>query len=470
MHDSSPPQARQFFGTDGIRGLANREPLTPDTIMRLGRAIGMLLLEEHIRDPGDQWPNCIIGKDTRLSGGMLESAFAAGLTSAGVDVSLVGVIPTPAVALLTGILRGALGVVISASHNPYPDNGIKLFGADGYKLSDARELEIEARLAAIGTGSNPNKAPTGGRIGRLGTIDGAADRYIHYVLGAVTGNDEDLLRGIKIALDASNGAASKTSPEILRHLGADLDLIHAVPNGVNINEGCGCTHPASIQKAVLESGAQVGLAHDGDADRVLLCDEKGELVDGDEIMAIVAIAMIESGRLVDNTLVTTVMSNFGLNDLIESHGGKVLRTAVGDRYVMETMRARNLNFGGEQSGHFIFRDDVTTGDGIVAALRVLQIMVAAGKPLSELRTVLEKYPQAQRNLAVSSKPALEDLAAAPLIAETEAALGEAGRILLRYSGTEPLIRLLIEGRDSAWIEERADSIAEAIREEIGNEG
>jgi phosphoglucosamine mutase len=469
MHDSSPTQARQHFGTDGIRGVANREPLTPDTVMRLAHAVGTLLIEDHVREPREQWPNCIIGKDTRISGGMLESAFAAGLSSVGVDVTLVGVIPTPAVAFLTPELGAALGVVISASHNPYPDNGIKFFGADGYKLTDSRELEIEARLAAALTGPlcDPEKAPTGGRIGRLGTLKDAVDRYVHYVLGVVAGNDRNLLQGIKIALDASNGAACRTSPEILRHLGADLELIHAQPNGVNINEDCGCTHPASIQKAVVECGAAVGLAHDGDADRVLLCDEKGDLVDGDEIMAIAATAMIKEGRLASSTLVTTVMSNFGLNDLIESRGGKVLRTDVGDRYVMETMRARDLNFGGEQSGHFIFRDDTTTGDGIVAALRILQIMTAAGRPLSELRTVLEKYPQAQRNLDVSSKPPLEELQAMSIVRETETALGEGGRVLLRYSGTEPKIRLLIEGKDATWIEKEAERIAEAISAQIG---
>ncbi len=468
MHESSPPQARQHFGTDAIRGDANCEPLTPETVLRLGPAIGARLLEEHLRAPGGQCPGCVVGKDTRLSGGMIESAFAAGLTSVGVDVTLAGVIPTPAIALLTGMLRSALGVVVSASHNPYPDNGIKLFAADGYKLSDARELEIEARLKAADALYDPAKAPTGGRIGRIGALEDAAARYTHYVLDTVAGNDRGLLRGIRIALDASNGAASGTSPDILRHLGADLHLVHAQPNGVNINEGCGCTHPDAIQRAVLEGGAHVGLAHDGDADRVLLCDEKGALLDGDEIMAIAATAMLQSGRLAGKTLVTTVMSNFGLDRLVESRGGKVLRTAVGDRYVIEAMRARDLNFGGEQSGHFIFRDDIPTGDGIVAALRILQIMVETGKPLSELRAILEKYPQAQRHLVVTSKPPLAELAAAPLVRETEAALGDAGRVLLRYSGTEPLIRLLIEGNDQAWIEERADTIIGAVAKEIGS--
>ncbi len=283
----------------------------------------------------------------------------------------------------------------------------------------------------------------------------------------MTGGDDDLLRGISIALDPANGAACRTSPSILRHLGAELTVVHGEPDGVNINADCGCTHPEAIRKAVLESGAQVGLAHDGDADRVLLCDETGHVLDGDEIMAIAATAMLEEGTLAQNTLVTTVMSNYGLNDLLAERGGTVVRTAVGDRFVMEKMRAEGFNFGGEQSGHFIFADHATTGDGIVAALRVLQVMIAAGRPLSALREVLSKYPQAQRNIPVSSKPPVEGLAAAALVGETEETLGEHGRVLLRYSGTEPLIRLLIEGRDAAWIEERADAIADAIAGEIG---
>lgn len=469
----APVAQRQFFGTDGIRGTANRPPLTADFVLLLGQAVGTLLIEEHVRKPFPVWPGCVIGKDTRVSGGMLESAFAAGLNSVGVDVMLAGVIPTPGIAFLTRDLSAALGAVISASHNLYPDNGIKLFGADGYKFDDARELEIERRVLAAEPGSArpPGKPPfplaTGGRIGRLAALEAAAGRYIAFALHSVA-HEKNLLRGFKIALDNANGSASATSPAILRHLGAALAVVHSEPDGVNINESCGCTHPEAIRQAVIENRAHVGIAHDGDADRMLLCDENGDVLDGDEIMAIAAVAMLKEGALAQKTLVTTIMSNCGLDEAVEGHGGRILRAAVGDRYVMEKMRAENLNFGGEQSGHFVFRDHNTTGDGIIAALQILQIMASTGKPLSELRRVLTKYPQAQRNLSVREKPPIEELAEArTLIAETERALGKSGRVLLRYSGTEPKIRLLIEGSNPAWIEGQADAIAEAIARRIG---
>ncbi|MFV1995909.1 MAG: phosphoglucosamine mutase [Verrucomicrobiales bacterium] len=458
-----------MFGTDGIRGPANVYPLTPGFALQLGKSIGWLLLEEHRTLGGEIWPSCIIGKDTRLSGGMLESAFAAGLSSVGVDVTLAGVIPTPAIAHLVLEHGHALGAVISASHNPFADNGIKFFGGDGCKFDEARETGIEGRLFEDERGAPGRRgaSPTGSKIGRISALGDAAERYIDFAMHSV-GHDRTLLRGLNIVVDAANGAAALTTPEILSHLGGECFVIHGDPNGVNINENCGCTHPQSLCEAVRERGADVGLAHDGDADRVLLCDEQGVLLDGDEIMAIAAVAMLESGTLARNTLVATLMSNQGLSEVMQQRGGEMVRAAVGDRHVAALMREGGFNLGGEQSGHFIFRDHNTTGDGVIAALQILQIMVRAGKPLSELKAILRKYPQAQRNLVVREKPPLESLEEAQeAIAETERALGSRGRVLLRYSGTEALVRLLIEGADADAIEARADAIAAAIEARIG---
>ncbi len=460
---------RQLFGTDGIRGTANVHPITPELMLRLGAAVGHHLCEAG----GDRraHPSAVVGKDTRISGGMLESAFAAGLASAGVDVALAGVIPTPAVAFLTRKLKANLGAVISASHNPYPDNGIKFFGPDGYKLDDEEELELESRVLEVRAAASA--APvTRGQVGRLATLQDAPEPYLEFALHTLThgrtGDPGAPLGGVKIAIDNANGAAVRVCPEIFQRLGAECVLIHSEPNGININEDCGCTHPDAIRAAVRESGAHLGIAFDGDADRVLVCDENGEILDGDEIMAIAATTMIREGSLVENTLVTTVMSNCGLDDLLRSRGGKVVRARVGDRYVIEQMRAGGFNFGGEQSGHFIFHDLNTTGDGIISALQVLRIMVESGEPLGALKQVLTKYPQAQRNLAIKAKPPLEELTeAAALISETEQNLGDAGRVLLRYSGTEPVIRLLVEGKDAAYIQGRADEIAGAISSAIG---
>ena len=448
---------RQFFGTDGIRGRVNQGPLTPGNVVRLGRAAAKVL----IPDPGAgrTWPTVVIGKDTRQSGDMLESAIASGLTSCGVDVRLAGVIPTPAVAMLTRETGASFGVVISASHNPFGDNGIKFFGPDGFKLDDEVELAIE-RCLEEDSGASPDSP-----IGRISTIEDATERYVDFVRSGV--EDGELLRGLHIALDAANGAASKTSEAILQALGAKVSTFHNRPSGININEECGCTHAKIIEQLVHETGADVGVSHDGDADRVLLCDEAGSVLDGDEIMAIAAIAGLESGTLAGDTLVATVMSNAGLDVAVERAGGKVARAGVGDRYVLELMKEHGYSLGGEQSGHFIFLDHNTTGDGIVSAVQLLRIMREKGQPLSELRKVMTKFPQAQRNIRVSSKPEISSLATASRIREIEEGHGSAGRVLIRYSGTEPLLRILVEGSDKDQIEEQADELAEAIRTEIG---
>jgi phosphoglucosamine mutase len=364
------------------------------------------------------------------------------------------------VALLTREEGAAFGIVISASHNPFEDNGIKFFGPDGYKLDDALELGIESLL------EGPDKTTWSGPVGRIAALPDAADRYVAFIR-ASAGADRELFRGLHLALDAANGAASETSAEILHSLGARLSVFHHHPSGININLDCGCTHPEVIGALVRETRADAGVAHDGDADRVLLCDETGSVLDGDEIMAIAALSMIRAGTLKENTLVATVMSNAGLDEAVRAAGGRVVRAGVGDRYVIEAMRKGGYNLGGEQSGHFIFHDHNTTGDGILAAVQVLKMMRESGKPLSELRKVMTKFPQVLRNLRVREKPPLGELSAAPRIAALEAALGESGRVLLRYSGTEALLRLLVEGRDAAFIGSEADAIAAEIQGEIG---
>ncbi len=460
---------RQLFGTDGIRGEAGRYPLDAATVLRLGQAAADVFLALRAeRGDHHEWPSVVIGRDTRQSGDMLEAAIAAGLNSRGIDVRLAGVIPTPAIAWLTRETGAAFGIVISASHNPFGDNGVKFFGHDGYKLDDNLELAIERRLLAEKV--DPAPEPLGAaQIGRTGELEDAADRYVACVR-ATRHDDRSLFRGMKFALDAANGAAFETSEAILRGLGAEVVPFFTEPNGLNINRDCGCTHPGVIERLVRETGAQAGISHDGDADRVLLCDETGSVLDGDELMAIGAIDLLERGELAENTLVATVMSNAGLDAALAAHGGRVVRSRVGDRYVMEEMRRGGYNFGGEQSGHLIYRDLNTTGDGIVAAVQLLSVMVRTGKPLSELRKVLVKFPQAQRNLRVTRKPPVESL---PEVARTieaaEAALAEAGagRVLVRYSGTEPLVRILVEGADRDRIEALADGVRDAFAAVIG---
>jgi phosphoglucosamine mutase len=453
---------RKLFGTDGVRGVANIEPVTAETALKLGRAAAHVFAEARASSRSGRL-RVVIGKDTRLSGYMLENAIVAGLTSLGADALLIGPLPTPGVAYITRSLRADAGIVLSASHNPYEDNGIKFFRHDGFKLDD----EIEARIEhLVFSGEIENIRPTATKIGKAHRIDDALGRYVEFAKQSFPRHLT--LESLRIALDCANGAAYKTSPCILRELGADLVVINNHPNGTNINTHCGSTHPEQIQKLTRECKAHVGITHDGDADRVLLCDENGELVDGDEIMAIAAVDYLQRGCLEGGTLVSTVMSNFGLDETLEAHGGKILRTKVGDRYVIEAMLRDGHNVGGEQSGHMIFRDYATTGDGIVSALQILRVMIETGKPLSELKKVLKKYPQAQRNLRVKDKPPLETLPQIQtLLAEAESALNGKGRVLLRYSGTEPKVRLLIEGREQELIDTHADRIAAALQAEIG---
>ncbi|MBA3385325.1 MAG: phosphoglucosamine mutase [Verrucomicrobiota bacterium] len=457
-------QPNKLFGTDGVRGVANVEPVTAETALKLGRAAAHVFTQLNPRTlPAGTRPKIVLGKDTRLSGYMLENALVAGITSLGVDVLVIGPLPTPGVAYITRSLRADAGIVLSASHNSYEDNGIKFFRHDGYKLDDKIEDQIEQ---LVFSGEIDSVRPTAGKIGRATRIDDALGRYVEFAKASFPRGMS--LEKMRIAVDVANGAGYKSTPCILRELGADLTVAHDQPNGRNINKKCGSTHPAEIQRIVRESGAEVGISNDGDADRVLLCDENGEIVDGDEILAIASLDLLQAGRLRENTLVATVMSNFGLDEALSLAGGKVFRTKVGDRYVIEEMVRRDLNLGGEQSGHMIFRDFSTTGDGIVSALQILRIMKATGKPLNELKRCLTKYPQAQRNLRVKEKPPLEQMPdVMKLVSEAERALTGRGRILLRYSGTEPKIRLLIEGREVAQIDQQANQIADAIQTAIG---
>ncbi|MEY2479127.1 MAG: phosphoglucosamine mutase [Verrucomicrobiota bacterium] len=464
MTTRSTSPEKKIFGTDGVRGIANVEPVTAETALKLGRAAAHIFTKRNPRTlPAGARPKIVLGKDTRLSGYMLENALVAGITSLGVDVLLIGPLPTPGVAYITRSLRADAGIVLSASHNPYEDNGIKFFRHDGYKLDDQIEQEIEQ---LVFTGEIDSIRPTAGKIGRARRIDDALGRYVEF---AKTSFPRSMsLEKMRVAVDVANGAAYKSTPCILRELGADVFVAHNTPNGTNINAECGSMFPAEIQRLVKENKAQIGITHDGDADRVLLCDEKGEIVDGDEILAIAAVDLLRAERLRENTLVATVMSNFGLDETLASAGGKVIRTKVGDRYVIEEMVGRNLNLGGEQSGHMIFRDFTTTGDGIISALQILRIMKSTGQPLSELKGCLKKYPQAQRNLKVKSKPPIEDLReVVKLRDEVERELAGKGRVLLRYSGTEPKIRLLIEGRERDKIDIQANRIADAIQTAIG---
>jgi phosphoglucosamine mutase len=451
---------RKYFGTDGIRGVANSHPMTPEFVMRLGQAAAKVLAME--TEKAGIRPKCIVGRDTRLSGDMIETALTAGLTSMGVDVVLCGVVPTPAVALIARQEKAAMGAIVSASHNPYKDNGVKFVDGGGHKLTDAQELMIEA--AFENDAMLQQRAPATS-IGRVSRMDNAPERFIAHAVATMHNRRLD---GMKIALDNANGAAYVTTTETLKRLGAEVEVFHSSPDGVNINRDCGCTHAEYIEALVKETGAYVGVAHDGDADRVVLVDETGSALSGDEYIAIVVASMLRKGTLRESTVAVTTMSNFGLDELVTGLKGKVIRTDVGDRYVIAAMRQHGLNFGAEESGHIVFFDHTTTGDGLIAALQVLKIMVETGEPLSELRKVLNPFPQAKRNLRVKSKPPVEELVTAQaLVKETEKKLASLGRVLLRYSGTESLIRLLIEGRDPEYIEAQAERIAEAIQAQIG---
>jgi len=445
--------ARKYFGTDGIRGATNLSPMTAAMAMKVGMAAGAHFVR------GNHKHRVVIGKDTRLSGYMLENAMVAGFTSVGMDVVLLGPMPTPAVAMLTQSMRADLGVMISASHNPYADNGIKLFGPDGYKLSDADELAIEALI----DGEVPLAASAD--IGRARRVDDAKGRYIHFAKS--TFPEHLRLDGIRIVVDCANGAAYQVAPSALWELGADVIAIGTSPNGKNINDGVGSTAPQTLCETVVASGAALGIALDGDADRLILVDELGHVVDGDQLMATIASSWARAGRLANGGLVATVMSNLGLERHLSTQGIKLIRTKVGDRYVLEAMRAQNYNVGGEQSGHIILSDYATTGDGLVAALQVLAELVESGLPASELLHRFEPLPQLLKNVRFKGGKPLEAEAVKAVIAQAEAELEGNGRLVIRPSGTEPVIRVMAEGDDPGQVEQVVDRICDAVRVAAG---
>ena len=444
---------RKFFGTDGIRGRTNQSPMTAETALRVGQAAGTHFLR------GDHRHRVVIGKDTRLSGYMMESAMVAGFTSVGMDVILLGPLPTPAVAMLTREMRADLGVMISASHNPFEDNGIKLFGPDGYKLSDADEYAIEALL------EGPPTLVDATQIGRAKRIDDARGRYIHFAKSALP--DHVRLDGVKVVVDCANGAAYQVAPEALCELGAEVIAIGTSPNGTNINSGCGSTSPQALQQAVIASGAQIGLALDGDADRLIVVDEAGRLVDGDQLMALIALTQMRRGTLKGEGVVATVMSNLGLERKLVAEGLALHRTSVGDRYVLEQMRATGCNVGGEQSGHIILTDHATTGDGLVAGLQILAALVEAQMPASQLLHVFDPVPQLLKNVRFAGGHPLDATPVKDAIARAEAQLDGRGRLVIRKSGTEPLIRVMAEGDDAALVEQLVDDICARVAEVAG---
>jgi phosphoglucosamine mutase len=438
----------RLFGTDGVRGLANGA-LTPELALTLS-ASAARVLAAHDRS---HRPVAVVGRDPRLSGEMLEGAVVAGLASAGADVLRVGVLPTPAVAYLVGLLNADLGVMISASHNPMPDNGIKFFAAGGHKLPDDIEDEIEAGLNEQVT------RPTGAGIGRVSDVVDAIDRYLEHLLSATP----HPLAGIRVVVDCANGASSLAAPEVYRRAGADVVAIHADPDGVNINADCGSNHPEKLRAAVLEHQADLGIAHDGDADRCVAVDAEGELTDGDQIMAVLALAMADAGELTDNILVATVMSNLGLHLAMRAHGVNVLTAAVGDRYVLEELRTGGYALGGEQSGHVVLPAYATTGDGLLTALRLMTRMAATGKSLAELAGVMQRLPQVLVNVRVADKAAVADSSAVrDAVGAVEAELGEEGRVLLRPSGTEQLVRVMVEAQAQDTAQAAADRLAGVV--------
>lgn len=454
---------RKIFGTDGVRGTANVEPVTAETALKLGRAAAHVFKTRLPQARGGGRHKIVIGKDTRLSGYMLENAIAAGVLSMGADVLLIGPLPTPGVAYITRSLRADAGIVLTASHNPYEDNGIKFFRHDGYKLDDAIEAEIEQ---LVFSGQIENIRPTAEEIGKAFRIDDALGRYVEFAKNAFPKGLT--LDGLHVVVDVGNGAAYKSTPCVLRELGAKITVFNNSPDGTNINRRCGSMYPEVMCQAVRAVGADVGICHDGDADRVLLCDEQGQLVDGDEVLAITGLDWLSRGALAHNTVVATVMSNLGLDHTLRNAGGRVVRTQVGDRYVIEEMLANNYNVGGEQSGHIIFRDFTTTGDGIISALQVLRIMLEKDRPLSELRKVCVKFPQVVLNVKVRAKPDWSELPEVTArIRQVEEKLGANGRVFVRYSGTEPKARILIEGPDQKQITDWAEEIAAVIKAHIG---
>ncbi len=444
---------RKLFGTDGVRGVANREPMTSETAMKLGRAAAFLFTRRSGRH------QIVIGKDTRLSGYMLESALISGICSMGVDVLLVGPLPTPAIAFLTRSLRADAGVMISASHNSYQDNGIKFFSNTGLKMPDEFESRMEELIVSD---EISHVRPTADAIGKAYRIDDAEGRYIEFVKRAIP--KETDFQGIKVVVDCANGAAYKVSPTVLRELGATVEVICNQPDGININANCGAVHTEQLREKVLASQAHIGIAHDGDADRAMFISETGALIDGDHIMAALALDFKEKGQLAKDTLVGTVMSNFGLEQAMSKAGIRLIRTSVGDRYVLERMTTEGYNFGGEQSGHFIFLDHNTTGDGLISALQVLSLMQRKGQPLSKLAEAMVAVPQILLNVTVKEK---RDLSHIPQVQQAiqagEEKLNGSGRVLVRYSGTEPLIRVMVEGEQDSIIRSVADDVAHSLR-------
>jgi phosphoglucosamine mutase len=458
------PPSKKIFGTDGVRGTANIEPVTAETALRLGRAAGHVFKKLNPKPRGPGRHKIVLGKDTRLSGYMLENALSSGILSMGVDVLFIGPLPTPGVAYVTRSLRADAGIVITASHNPYDDNGIKFFRVDGYKLDDKIEHEIEH---LVFSGEIESIRPTADEIGKAVRIEDALGRYIEYAKASFPRGMT--LDGMRIVVDCAHGAAYKSTPCVLRELGAEVIVFGNQPDGKNINKDCGSMHPRMICEKIWEHRADLGIAHDGDADRVLLADETGQLIDGDDIMALAGLDMIAQGTLAEKTLVCTVMSNAGLEAVIKNAGGHVIRTPVGDKNVIDEMLRGGFNFGGEQSGHLIFEDYGTTGDGLVAALQVLRIMRSKNQPLSKLAQCWTRFPQIVTNIKVREKRAFEQMDPVPkLLAQAETELkDQGGRVLLRYSGTEPKARLLIEGRDAAMIERWSQKISEAVKSQVG---
>ncbi len=447
----------KLFGTDGVRGVANLEPMTSETAMKLGRAAAHLFQRRAGRH------QIVIGKDTRLSGYMLESALTSGICSMGVDVLLVGPMPTPAIAFLTRSLRADAGVVISASHNPYQDNGIKFFSSDGFKLPD----ELEARMEELIVSKEiDHLRPTADAVGKAYRIDDAEGRYIEFVKRSLPREMD--FQGMKVVVDCANGAAYKASPKVLRELGATVFVLADEPNGTNINADCGAVHPERLQETVRQQGAHLGIAHDGDADRALFVCEQGNLIDGDHAMAALALDLHAQGRLCRKTVVGTVMSNYGLELALSKAGLNLVRTPVGDRYLLERMLAEGYNLGGEQSGHLIFMDYNTTGDGLISGLQVLGLMKRTGRPLSELARCMTAVPQVLLSIRVKQK---RDLAQVPelqrAIQESQAKLNGAGRVLVRYSGTEPLLRIMVEGEPASLIQSVAEDLAGTVRTHLG---
>ncbi len=449
------PDMSKLFGTDGVRGTANTSPMTAEMALRIGAAVG-----RYFRRDGDSVHRVVIGKDTRLSGYMFENALTAGLTSTGMNVLLLGPVPTPAVGLLTRSMRADLGVMISASHNPAADNGIKFFGPDGYKLSDAAEAEIEALVAS---GVEPVAATD---IGRAKRIDDGRFRYVERVKSSFP--RQMRLDGLKVVVDCANGAAYRVAPEALWELGATVIPVGTAPNGYNINDGCGSMHPQTAAEAVVAHGADVGICLDGDADRVILLDEEGRVGDGDQFMGLMAARWAAEGRLKGGALVATVMSNLGLERFLQGKGVGLERTAVGDRYVVERMRSGGFNLGGEQSGHIVMTDYATTGDGLMAALQFLAAMIETGNPASEVMHVFDPVPQLLKNVRYASGQTPLDIPSVQAaIAEAEARLDGNGRLLIRKSGTEPLIRVMAESEDEGILNQSVDQVVAAVQDAVG---